>query len=381
MRYRNLYEQIKSETAQGGVTVKEKHWLRVPLICCILPALFLLIYLVLRSNQKLMNVMVFQVTTPIKHILAGINAHLPFAVGEVVWAVAMFALLVFLIRTVYLLIRYQNRGQRLIRRILALISAGLIVYSCYTVMWGINYYAESFASRSGLTARGCTVQELYTLTSSFAERCNALSGEMPRGETGTTVLNNDELFCNAEALYSNIQTEFSALNVPVYDPKPMFFSPVISAMGFTGFYFPMTAESLVNVEQADCLIPATILHELAHQCNVAEEDAANFVAILAGLHSEDSVFQYSSALLGYIHLSNALYSANREAWQEVRDILNEQVRADLDENNAFWDKYESPVKTASETIYEGYLKSVGHSEGMKSYGQCVDLLTAYYFDK
>lgn len=380
MRYSNLYEQIKKEASQGSVAVKKEHWLRVPLVCCILPALFLSTFFLLRTNQQLMNFCVFQVTTPVKQVLADINSHIPFAVGEAVWAVAVFAVVFFLIRTIYLLIRFGKKGKRLVRRALALISAGLIIYSCYTVMWGANYYAESFVSRSGMTPRGCSVDELYTLTYAFADRCNELSDQMPRGEAGTTKLDNDDIFCNAEQLYSNVKSEFPALDVPVHDPKPMFFSSVISAMGFTGFYFPMTAESLVNVEQADCLIPSTILHELAHQCNVAEEDAANFVAIIAGLHCDDPVFQYSSAMLGYIHLSNALYRADNERWRMVSSCLNEQVRADLQENNAFWDKYESPVTTVSENIYEGYLKSVGHSEGMKSYGQCIDLLTAYYFD-
>lgn len=380
MRYRNLYQQIKSESSKATATKEKEHWLIGPVIAVLLPAVFQLGCLLLRNNRALMDLFVFQVTTPFKHRLSGLCANIPFAVGELVWAVAVVALVLFLLRTIWLLIFGDHRGRRLLRRLLALLSAGLIIYSCYTVMWGVNYYAKPFADRSGLTARGCTTEELYTLTASFAQRCNELSGEMPRSDAGTTRLEQNALFCNAEQRYQKVKEEFPVLDVPVFDPKPMFFSRVISAMGFTGFYFPMTAESLVNVEQPDCLIPATILHELAHQCNVAEEDAANFVAIIAGLHGEEPAFQYSSALLGYIHLSNALYSADRELWKSAASMLNEEVRADLNENNAFWAKNDSPVREASETIYEGYLKSVGHSEGMQSYGQCIDLLTAYYFD-
>lgn len=381
MRYTNTYEQIKKEaavSAKEGKSQKE-HWLRVPLICCLIPALLLAAFVLLRNQQSLMNTLVFGVTTPLKHGISSVVGKLPFALGEVVWAVGVISLLIFLLRTVFLLIARPNRGKRLLRRSLALLSAGLIVYSCYTVMWGVNYYAESFVSRAGLTQRGCTADELYQLTAAFAERCNTLADKLPRNSEGNAVLDNDDLFCNAQELYSGIAQEFPVLDVPVYDPKPMFFSKIISAMGFTGFYFPMTAESLVNVDQPDCLIPSTILHELAHQCNVAEEDAANFVAIMAGLRCDDPVFQYSSALLGYIHLSNALYSADRELWKAAASVPNETVRFDLQENNAYWEKNETPVRTASETIYEGYLKSVGHDEGMNSYGMCVDLLAAYYF--
>lgn len=384
MRYANVYEQIKKEHP-SATALKEppekKHWLRVPLLFCVLPGLFLLAFLVLRNFRSVMDFLVFRVTTPFKHFLSAYISAIPFALAEAVWAVAVVGLVLFLLRTLFLLVFRKGRLKRLLRRFLALVSAGLIVYSCYTVMWGINYYAESFASRSGLTPRGCTAEELYELTAEFAQLCSETAESMPRNEAGNVVLENEALFQNAQLLYSGIAQEFPELNGPVFDPKPMFFSKILSMMGFTGFYFPMTAESLVNVDQPDCFIPSTILHELAHQCNVAEEDAANFVAILAGLRCDDPVFRYSSALMGYIHLSNALYSADRTLWEQASALLSEAVRTDLRENSEFWEKNESPVSTVSETIYEGYLATVGHSEGMKSYGMCVDLLAAYYLDK
>jgi hypothetical protein len=112
---------------------------------------------------------------------------------------------------------------------------------------------------------------------------------------------------------------------------------------------------------------------------VAEEDAANFVAILAGLRCEDPRFQYSSALLGYIHLSNALFEASPDLCRQVSTLLSDQVRTDLGANNRYWADYETPVSEASEQVYNGFLNSYGHSEGMKSYGLCVNLLSAYYY--
>ena len=135
---------------------------------------------------------------------------------------------------------------------------------------------------------------------------------------------------------------------------------------------------MVNTDSPDCLIPATILHELAHQKNIALENECNFLAIVAGLESEDPEFQYSSALMGYIHLGNALFSADRTLWREVRAQLNEHVLADLEDHSRYWDQFETPVAEAAETVYTGFAESYETYDIMRSYGACVDLLAAYY---
>ncbi|MCD7757111.1 MAG: DUF3810 domain-containing protein [Clostridiales bacterium] len=371
---RTMYEEITAPTKRSY------RWLLVNVLWCAVPGAFLLVFLLTRSHQGLMNFLVNRVTTPVKHLLSRLCGLLPFALAEVIWAAGVIAVVLFLARTVWLLIRRKERLKRLLRRVLAALAAALVVYSCYTAMWGVNYYADSFSQRTGLTARGCTAEELTQLAAAFADKCNELSDQMDRDGDGVTQLDAAEVLQQSTDCYQVVFEEFPALEQPLFTPKAMVFSRIISYMGFTGFYFPMTAESLVNVDQPDCLIAATALHELSHQCNVAEEDACNFLAIIAGLHCDNVTFQYSSAVMGYIHLSNALYSADKSAWQAVRATLNEQVLTDLTDNNAYWAQFESPVQEASEQIYTGFLESYGQTEGMKSYGQCVDLLVAYYFD-
>ena len=59
-------------------------------------------------------------------------------------------------------------------------------------------------------------------------------------------------------------------------------------------------------------------------------------------------------------------------------------RQDLEANDAYWDQFDSTLdqmaKSVSTTVYEGFLNSYGQSDGKQSYGKCVDLLVAYYFD-
>ena len=139
--------------------------------------------------------------------------------------------------------------------------------------------------------------------------------------------------------------------------------------------------ALANEYAPVFLLPSTAEHEIAHQRGVAAEQECNFVAIFACLESEYADYRYAGAALGYIYLGNALSGADREAWEKVYYSLSETVRRDFSENNAYWDQFEdSAVQSASNSVYDSFLKSNGQELGRQSYGKCVDLLTHYYLD-
>ena len=77
-------------------------------------------------------------------------------------------------------------------------------------------------------------------------------------------------------------------------------------------------------------------------------------------------------------LANALYRADREAWQEVRDRLPDEVLADLRANSAYWAQYKGLTATVTQSLNDRMIKSYGDSLGTQSYGAVVDLLVKYY---
>ncbi len=357
------------------------------LLAVLLPLGFLALFRAVRYDRALVNTVIWQVTTPLKHAVARMCSHLPFAMAEVIWTLAVLFLLILVGRSLFVVLRslfcrLQGRRahplRRFLRRALAILSAGLVIYSGYTAMWGINYYGDTFSQMSGLTGRETTAEELAALAYAFANKCNELSGQVIRDENGIFAGTPATVFDRSSGLYENLYDEFPCLDLDESQTKPMFYSRLMSALGFTGFYFPFTGESLVNVDAPACLVPATVLHELAHQRNVASEAEANFLAVIAGLKSGDTEFQYSSALLGYIHLSNALYTADRDLWRSVSAALNDDVRADLTDNSAYWAQFKTPASDAAEAVYTSFAQSYEQRDIMKSYGDCVDLLAAYY---
>ena len=127
----------------------------------------------------------------------------------------------------------------------------------------------------------------------------------------------------------------------------------------------------------DYNIPATACHELSHLKGFAREDEANFIAYLACTASDNPEFNYSGAMLAYIHANNALYGAGEvELYREIRDSLCDTAKRDLIANSAFWDQYEGKVAEVSTQVNNSYLQLNNQSDGVKSYGRVVDLLLA-----
>ncbi len=109
---------------------------------------------------------------------------------------------------------------------------------------------------------------------------------------------------------------------------------------------------------------------------ITAEEECNFIGILAATRSEGYGVPLPGWLTGFGYLSNALYSADREAWQTIRDALPDTVVADLRADNAYWAQFRGAVAQVSDKVYDGFLKSNGDADGSKSYGVVTDLLVA-----
>ena len=355
---------------------KKRHiWLAVMLA-------LLGVYFLIRTNRPLMNVLTERVTGPVKDAIGAVCYLLPIPVYEVGYiALALWAVY-YLIATAVKLCRGEKgkRWQEVYGRALLLLCVALTIvdWSCFA--WGINYYADGFQEKSGIYARKMSVDELYDLTELFTEKLNAAAGAVPRDENGIFAVSRDEIFADSTAVYDEISKEFPFLARTDKAPKAMMVSKVLSAMGFTGVYSGFTGESLVNVDCPAAYLPNTIAHELAHQRGFASEQECNFIGILASTGCGNSTYAYSGYLVGYTHLSNALYRADTERWRELRAQLDERALADMRYNSAYWDQWESPIDTVSQKVYDTVLKSNGQSDGVNSYGMVVDMLAAYYLD-
>lgn len=364
--------------------MKEFFRLRRKLHLWLLAALVsLFAFFAVRDNRAWMNSLTEYVTNPFRRWLGRLAYRAPFSVMEALVVLLVLLGLAYLIWNIASICRAEagRRGGRAYSALLGAACAGLTFYSGLCWLWGVQYYADGFQEKSGVYAQAVALEDLEAVTQYFAHRLAETADQVARDEAGRFAVPQADIFAGSTTVYSGISTQFPFLEFEDVIPKPVFFSRVMSMMDCTGVYCPFTGESNLNVDSPTCFLPATIAHELAHQRGIASEQECNFIAVLASTTSGQTAYAYSGWLLGYVHLGNALYSADRDRWQTVYKGLPETVRADLSDNNAYWAQFEStPVQKVSNTVYDNLLKGYGDEYGMKSYGKVVDLLVAYYAD-
>lgn len=339
----------------------------------------LALFAAFRVHRSVMNAVSDNLSMPLERALGRLWSYVPISVAELCYAFAVLALLVFLVRSIVLVCRSDYKWETFYRRVMTLFNILLSLLVAFCLLWGVNFYTDDFCDKSGIRSHEVAYDDLVSVTRYFAAQTSLYADRVPRDAYGVCALSRQDALALAPSLYDAMYAEFPFLEIgrdPV--PKQILSSRVMSAMGFTGLYFPFTGESNLNVDFPVATFPATIAHELAHRRGIASEQQCNFLAVLASTRSSDDAYRYSGWLLGYIHLSNALYSVDPGAWQDIRLTLPASVEADLRAANDYWAQYEGSVSRASEKAYDSMLRSYGDELGMQSYGAVVDLLVAYF---
>ena len=303
------------------------------------------------------------------------------------FSVAQWVVVAFLATCLFFIVFYtvalvRHKGQRLAVLVRALATALAVLsvgFTIFALMCGLNYYRHTFAEDAGFTLTESSTDELAALCTQLADEMNdardAIDGspDAYAAARGGFETYSRESVAAMEAL----AVTYPALARPLYSPpKPVLFSRLMSYADIAGMYFPFTVESNINVDGPFFTIPATMGHELAHQCGFMREDEANFIGYLACKDAEDPLTRYSGYSLAYDYALSALIRADRERAVAVNDGLSEAVRADRRERAAYLKQFEGPVAEASNAANNAYLKANQQTDGTRSYGRMVDLLLA-----
>lgn len=265
---------------------------------------------------------------------------------------------------------YITRHRREVARIFSRVMFGLSLLAfVFTVNCGVNYYRTPFSSYLNAEVRGSSQEELQKLCEFLTDKVNE-----------TVDGNQYEKSWNEMARQSmaSLGETYPELGGYYPQPKPLLVSWILSVQQLSGIYSPFTVEANYNKEMTAYNIPHTICHELSHLKGFMREDEANFIGYLACVGSENRSFQYSGYLTGWVYATNALAKTDRKAYMELYEKLSSDVVRNLQENSAFWNRYEGTVAEVSNQMNDAYLKMNDQSDGVQSYGRMVDLMLAYY---
>ncbi len=340
---------------------------------------FFILFVLFRDNTTLMEWITHNITDKYKSIVGSISNIFIFSVAEVFVVAYILSCLYYVIKTIICAVKTkQNRLVYVFKRFLGGVVIAMATVCALTFLWGINYYALSITEKMDIHQQPISVEELSEVTTMFLHMLNDSAENVTRDEEGLFIADRDEIYEMSENLYDGIEVKYPFLMGIEVTPKKMVFSKYMSHTNYTGIFFPFTGEANINKDQPLCLLPSTIAHELAHVRGVAPEQDCNFIAILACEYSDNDIYIYSGRLLAFIYLSNALYTADSDYFYELYELLNEDVKADLAQNSAYWAQYNTPVADIADTVYDNFLQSYGQEDGVKSYGRVTDLLVAFY---
>ncbi len=271
----------------------------------------------------------------------------------------------------------------LLKSLFRIIQYLSVLYVAFMLLWGFNYNRGSISQIMDFEVKSYSTQELAELTESLIASANTLRNYQLEDSEGVmeSAGTYREIFSRAHEGYDAIGKTVKALSGPYGRPKPIFASEWMLYTGITGIYFPYTAEANVNIAVPDLLLPATTLHEMAHQRGIAPEDEANFVAYVTAMVHPDRDFNYSGTVLALINSMNALYAQDSELALTLRKTYSEGLNRDLAYYSKFWKAYEGQTNEVADRVNDTYLKASGETDGVKSYGRMVDLLLGYYYSQ
>ena len=223
--------------------------------------------------------------------------------------------------------------------------------------------------------------ELREVTAYFLQKANETAPLVERDADGVIAASDlSQLGKQAGAGYETLAKTMDCFDGSTARVKTLLSSKWFGKTGTTGIFIAFTGESSISSTTFTASVPFTMCHEIGHRMAFARENEANFAAFLACEASEDARFAYSGYYTAFLYCYNALRKVDAAAANEVWSGACDELRADCAAANSHYKKVEDQkVSQVTDKIYNSYLQTVGVESGRQSYGEVVDLLTAWYF--
>jgi len=262
-----------------------------------------------------------------------------------------------------------------------LASAAVVLFM---LVFGLNYQRAYLTESLQLVRREPNAAEAEAIARELLEGVNRNfeEGRAVINEEGGTVMP-----LSAEELYKVLREGFegaSMLGPPAAEglapPKPVYFSGLMSRLGISGVYSPLTAEPNYNRIQPAVSIPFSVAHEMAHQRGYARESEANFVAFLVCTGSADPYVRYSG-YVGALGTLSVLRSLGPQRLRELYASLGTGPRADLRARSRFWARHLGRASALAESLNHVYLKANGVRSGVRNYNESAWLVVGFYLKR
>ncbi len=392
------FEKNNLDTANTGAANETKHrfgWLILSVILLALAAILMYVRRALLWFAPFYSKNVYPAWQNLLGRFAGI---FPFSLSEAL----LYSIPVILILDIIIIaISKKRRIFGLFKRVILLAS---VLAFLYAANCGVNYYNINFTVAEKIPIVQADEELLIDFCEYTAKEINkssihaatapAISDDTASSNISTFSYGyfDGDGFLNQEAYYptgdalatvaidamKNLGETYPSLAGFYPRPKPIFNSRIFSNMGVTGIYSPFMIEANYNREMTPYNIPFTACHELSHLKGYMDEGEANFIGWLACINSYHHAFNRSAHMMAWVFAGNELSRVNPDEFSRIRKTLPKDAIRELEDNNAFWDKYETKASEVQTQINDAYLIYNGLEAGVRSYDQVTTLMLSWY---
>jgi hypothetical protein len=307
-----------------------------------------------------------QAMTPVSNLV-------PFALFDVLTVGGVVALIAVLVRGVRRARRERRLGP-LWRALAAIATGGAVVYLLFLVMWGFNYRRIPMGERLVMDRQAPDTATVMALGFQAVERMNVLHGEAHRVGWDEDP-RQDRLLLDA---FGFVQARLSDAAPAVPGRlKRTLYGPYFRWTSVDGMVNPLALEVLANPDLLPWERPFVAAHEWAHLAGYANEAEANFVGWLTCVRAGVPE-QYSAWLYLYWQVSGEVGAADR---LRLRDALDAGPAQDVNAIIERLRRGQLPLlRNVSWVVYDHYLRANRVEEGVRSYGEVVNLLLSARFE-
>lgn len=341
----------------------------------------LILYIIILNNVSFADFFNYNLSFPIRVAISWVTVILPFSIAEV----ALILSPIILIALILLATKYGKRGKKAsIKYLTVIVSILCLVFVLYVWTYSSGFHISKIEDKMNLDRGDLTAEELYNASEIIVKELNSLVEYVEFDENGASKMpysysEMSEKICKA---YESFVDKYPVLRTYYSKIKPIILSEPMTYTHISGIYTFMTGEANVNVNYPDFVIASTSAHEMAHQRGFAREDECNFISFAVLLESDDPFLKYSAYLDVYANIVNALYGESPELYFQVASKLDKRVIGDRQSYSKFFEKYaDSKASEVADSMNDSYLQANGQTQGTKSYGMIVEIVTAYLLNK
>ena len=339
------------------------------ILATLLPIQWLLIQFIATKSSFIENYYSLGLYPIIARFFRMLFGWISFSIGDVFYIVLGYIIIKSIVRII------RTRKVKLLK----IIANFSILYFCFHLFWGFNYFREPLQKSLNISSTDYTTEELEIFTNQLINKVNYLQIIITHNDTLKV-----EIPHSKKELYNKVENGYAALskNYPQFEYKNesiknSLLSLPLTYMGFSGYLNPFTNEAQVNSLNPIVSYPITSCHEVAHQLGYAAENEANFIGFLSAVNNEDIYFQYSGYYMALRYTLNDLYRHDKKKHKLAFESVNKGIIKNMQESHAFWNSYQNPFEVYFKQIFNQFLKVNKQPEGIKSYNKMIGMLINY----